>query len=108
MRRAASRPAVEPRLIEALCLYDWPFNVRELVTLVRRVMVLHGHEPQLGRRHLPTRFRVDVDVDVGKGDPVALGAARHPDAVAIATSVWVGIRVGVGLGRRGQGGRSRR
>jgi DNA-binding NtrC family response regulator len=76
----ASLPTVEPRLIEALCLYDWPFNVRELVTLVRRVMVLHGHEPQLGRRHLPTRFRVDDS----SGQPVrpgrrdALGATPPP------------------------------
>ena len=62
-------PTVEPRLVEALCLYDWPFNVRELVTLVRRMMVLHGHEPQLGRRHLPTRFRVDD----ASGEPARAG-----------------------------------
>jgi DNA-binding NtrC family response regulator len=62
-------PTVEPRLVEALCLYDWPFNVRELVTLVRRMVVLHGHEPQLGRRHLPTRFRVDD----ASGDPARAG-----------------------------------
>ena len=62
-------PSVEPRLVEALCLYDWPFNVRELVTLVRRMVVLHGQEPQLGRRHLPARFRVD---DAG-GEPVRSG-----------------------------------
>jgi transcriptional regulator of acetoin/glycerol metabolism len=67
-------PAVEPKLVEALCLYDWPFNVRELVTLVRRVMVLHGHEPQLGRRHLPTRFRVDD----AAGNPVRPGRRGGP------------------------------
>ena len=80
MRDAAGGkpPGVEPRLIEALCLYDWPFNVRELVTLVRRVMVLHGQEPQLGRRHLPTRFRVDD----GKGDSTGSGrlATQTPPA----------------------------
>ena len=38
-------PEVDPRLVEQLCLYDWPFNVRELDFLVRRLLVLHGHEP---------------------------------------------------------------
>ena len=35
-------PAVEPKLAEALCLYDWPLNVRELVLLARRLLGLHG------------------------------------------------------------------
>ncbi len=46
-------PEVEPRLVEQLCLYDWPFNVRELDLLVRRLLVLHGHEPLLRRSFLP-------------------------------------------------------
>jgi transcriptional regulator with PAS, ATPase and Fis domain len=46
-------PTVEPRLVEQLCLYDWPFNVRELDHLVRRLLVLHGHEESLRRSHLP-------------------------------------------------------
>jgi transcriptional regulator with AAA-type ATPase domain len=46
-------PSVEARLIEALCLYDWPDNVRELELLARRLLALHGHEPVLRRRHLP-------------------------------------------------------
>jgi transcriptional regulator with PAS, ATPase and Fis domain len=46
-------PEVEPRLVEQLCLYDWPFNVRELDLLVRRLLVLHGHEPVLRRSFLP-------------------------------------------------------
>jgi transcriptional regulator of acetoin/glycerol metabolism len=54
-------PAVEPLLVERLCLYDWPFNVRELVTLVRRLLVLHGQEPNLGLRHLPARFQQQVE-----------------------------------------------
>jgi transcriptional regulator with AAA-type ATPase domain len=49
-------PDVEPRLVEQLCLYDWPFNVRELDLLTRRLLVLHGHEPLLRRSHLPEQI----------------------------------------------------
>ena len=50
-------PDVEARLVERLCLYDWPFNVRELALLVKRLLVLHGAEGQLKAKHLPTRLR---------------------------------------------------
>jgi DNA-binding NtrC family response regulator len=40
-------------LVEQLCLYDWPFNVRELDLLARRLLVLHGHEALLRRAYLP-------------------------------------------------------
>jgi DNA-binding NtrC family response regulator len=46
-------PDVEPRLVEQLCLHDWPFNVRELDLLASRLLVLHGHEELLRRSHLP-------------------------------------------------------
>jgi two-component system response regulator FlrC len=49
-------PQVQPKLIEQLCLYDWPSNVRELDLLVRRLLVLHGSEPLLKRAHLPERM----------------------------------------------------
>jgi transcriptional regulator with PAS, ATPase and Fis domain len=52
-------PAVDPRLVERLCLYDWPLNVRELVTLVRRLLVVHGHEAILKAAHLPSRMLRD-------------------------------------------------
>jgi transcriptional regulator with PAS, ATPase and Fis domain len=46
-------PAIEGRLIEALCLHDWPQNVRELELVTRRLLAVHGHEPTLKRKHLP-------------------------------------------------------
>jgi len=49
-------PEVEPRLVEQLCLHDWPFNVRELDLLARRLLVLHGHEELLRRSHLPEQI----------------------------------------------------
>jgi DNA-binding NtrC family response regulator len=50
---AAKAPVVDSRFVEALCLHDWPFNVRELDLLVRRLLALHAHEPVLRRSHLP-------------------------------------------------------
>jgi DNA-binding NtrC family response regulator len=49
-------PAVESDLVERLCVHDWPFNVRELVQLVRRLLVLRDEEPTLSARHLPERI----------------------------------------------------
>ena len=60
-------PAVEARLIEALCLHDWPENVRELELLTRRLLVVHGHEPSLLRQHLPPEIaRLNDDPRTGK------------------------------------------
>jgi transcriptional regulator with PAS, ATPase and Fis domain len=52
-------PEVEARLVERLCLYDWPFNVRELALLVKRLLVLHGSQGQLKVKHLPPRLRAE-------------------------------------------------
>jgi transcriptional regulator with PAS, ATPase and Fis domain len=52
-------PAVDPRLVEKICLYDWPLNIRELVTLVRRLLVVNGHEAILKAAHLPSRMLRD-------------------------------------------------
>jgi sigma-54 dependent transcriptional regulator, acetoin dehydrogenase operon transcriptional activator AcoR len=49
-------PAVESDLIERLCAHDWPFNVRELVLLVRRLLVLHEGASTLTAEHLPERM----------------------------------------------------
>lgn len=48
-----SVPAFETDLVERLLIHDFPFNVRELVLLVRRLHVLHGSATTLGARHLP-------------------------------------------------------
>lgn len=48
--------AVDPKLVEALLLYDWPLNVRELVLLHRRLVAIHGAEPMLKRSMLPDRI----------------------------------------------------
>jgi transcriptional regulator with PAS, ATPase and Fis domain len=49
-------PTLDPKFVEALLLYDWPLNVRELVLLVRRLAAIHGNEPVLKRSMLPERM----------------------------------------------------
>jgi transcriptional regulator of acetoin/glycerol metabolism len=49
-------PAIDVDLAERLCLHDWPFNVRELVLLARRLLTLHGGEGTLHAGHLPRRI----------------------------------------------------
>jgi len=49
-------PAVAGDVVERLCIHDWPFNVRELVQLVRQLLVLHPGESALQASHLPTRI----------------------------------------------------
>ena len=74
-------PEVEARLVEQLCLHDWPFNVRELDLLARRLLVLHGHEEVLRRSHLPEHITNRPAV----GEPVpAPMASVGSGAVAVA------------------------
>jgi transcriptional regulator with PAS, ATPase and Fis domain len=47
---------VEAKLVETLCLYDWPLNVRELVLLTRRLLGVHGQERTLKKAFLPERI----------------------------------------------------
>jgi transcriptional regulator with AAA-type ATPase domain len=50
-------PEPEPLLVEALCLYDWPCNVRELEHLVRRLVGLNPAANLLKVTHLPDQMR---------------------------------------------------
>ena len=56
-RADAPRPTIEAKLIEALCLYDWPYNVRELMQLGRRLLGVRGAAGPLRRSDLPERMR---------------------------------------------------
>ena len=79
-------PDVEARLVERLVLHDWPFNVRELGLLVKRLLVLHGAEGQLKAKHLPPRLRGEpvpaaqpVGVDAARDAPPAQAELEPPD-----------------------------
>lgn len=52
-------PVLSPRLLERLCLHDWPFNVRELALLARRVRALAADQPALSSAHLPPEYLRD-------------------------------------------------
>jgi transcriptional regulator with AAA-type ATPase domain len=49
-------PAMESDFAERLCMHDWPFNVRELVLLAKRLVTLHGSDVTLRALHLPERI----------------------------------------------------
>jgi transcriptional regulator with AAA-type ATPase domain len=59
--RRGDPPELEPDLIERLCLHDWPFNVRELLLLARRLAVFQGAETMLRARDLPKGLGEVVD-----------------------------------------------
>ena len=47
---------MESDFAERLCMHDWPFNVRELVLLAKRLVTLHGSDVTLRAQHLPERI----------------------------------------------------
>lgn len=49
-------PTLDPKLVEALCIYDWPLNVRELSLLSKRLLSLYSTETSLKREFLPPRI----------------------------------------------------
>ena len=80
-------PAVDGELVERLCLYDWPFNVRELVQLVRRLLILRASETTLRAEHLPDRIgeqmaAVRAEAVAGRGDEPAPPAVAPAPASA--------------------------
>jgi DNA-binding NtrC family response regulator len=90
-------PAIEVDFVERLLVHDWPFNVRELVLLVRRLLVLHGNESTLHSHHLPERMG---EPPLAEGSsprkappsPVPAGA---PDAVGL-PALMVALRTAGG------------
>ena len=48
--------ALDLRFAEALLVYDWPLNVRELVHLAQRLVALHEDEPVLRKSMLPAHW----------------------------------------------------
>ena len=75
-------PELEPEFVERLVLYDWPFNVREVLQLARRLAVLQGAESILRVQHLPREMRLAGASSPTHPAPLA-GAAdlRVPEAV---------------------------
>ena len=49
-------PMPEARILEQLCLYDWPLNVREMVSLVQRLLASHGNASTLSLGQVVSAF----------------------------------------------------
>jgi len=78
-------PNIDVRLMERLCLYDFPFNVRELSLTVKRLLVLHGSEPTLKVTHLPERMQGESSdaVPVVRQEPAKTAEPGAPDFDAL-------------------------
>jgi len=74
--RAPSPPQLDPLLVEKLCLYDWPFNVRELTQFVRRVVALHPDADVLDS----TLFASTAETASGSGASDEADDCGSPDA----------------------------
>jgi transcriptional regulator of acetoin/glycerol metabolism len=61
----AAPPRLDPLLIERLCAHAWPFNVRELTLLVRKLLALHPNAAVLDH----TAFSEPLGADSGIGLP---------------------------------------
>jgi transcriptional regulator with PAS, ATPase and Fis domain len=78
-------PAFESDFAERLCIHDWPFNVREVVLLSRRILALHGSGTTLRAHHLPDRLgqqieaRTNVSSEAGSAEAVSgVTSAEEP------------------------------
>ena len=75
-------PAMESDFAERLCMHDWPFNVRELVLLAKRLVTLHGSDVTLRAQHLPER----IAGSFGSSSSSASSSAASPLEVAAKSS----------------------
>jgi transcriptional regulator with PAS, ATPase and Fis domain len=73
--KTSSTRTLDPATVEALCLYDWPFNLRELDRVAKQLWVLYGDRPSLLREHLPERFG---QAPGGEAPKSAAPAKRRP------------------------------
>jgi Sigma-54 interaction domain/FHA domain len=78
-------PRLDPSLIERLCAHDWPFNVRELTLLVRKLLALHPHAVVLDHTALSSCPGADLGIvepqrptlEMAIPDPAAFLEALH-------------------------------
>jgi transcriptional regulator with PAS, ATPase and Fis domain len=85
-------PAVDARLVEALCLYDWPGNLRELDQLVHRLLSLRGHEPRLRVSHLPAHVRQRAAGEQTEPEPIGAGSGLAPREAPVAAPERLRVR----------------
>jgi two-component system NtrC family response regulator len=55
--------SMSPEILEALNLYNWPGNIRELVNAIDWALTVARHEPILFAHHLPKNIRIQLARD---------------------------------------------
>lgn len=90
-------PVFEFDFVERLSVHDWPLNVRELVLLVRRLLVFCAGESSLRARHLPARIGEGVE------RPRTLRPSAEPPARSDAASERIELPELVAALRASQG-----
>jgi len=81
--RPGGLPRLEPEFVERLVAHDWPFNVREVLQLARRLSVLQGTESVLRAQHLPREVMFGAE----SSSPDVGGGAPRPSATSPARAV---------------------
>jgi transcriptional regulator of acetoin/glycerol metabolism len=89
------RPGIDAGFAEALCLHSWPYNMRDLTSLVIRLLALHPQATTFDRSMLaemlepepvradPARPEVDVEVGSAAGDPARADPSPEEFLVAL-------------------------
>ena len=80
-------PQIEGRLVETLCLHDWPQNVRALELLTRALLAVHGHEPVLKHSHLPAEFANEQGSSPLSSEAAPLRDRKEHDLAALTTAL---------------------
>jgi sigma-54 dependent transcriptional regulator, acetoin dehydrogenase operon transcriptional activator AcoR len=75
-------PRVDPGLVERLCVYDWPYNVRELLQVTRQLVAIHGGVRELTQAELPARFRAPAAAEPSRPLAEAPRSERRAKHVA--------------------------
>ena len=81
--RPDSMPQLEPEFVERLVLHDWPFNVREVLQLARRLAVLQGAESALRAKHLPREM--SMLAEASSPNPAQPAEPSQPPAIDLAS-----------------------
>jgi transcriptional regulator of acetoin/glycerol metabolism len=82
-RGKTAPPRLDPKLVERLCTHDWPFNVRELALLARRLLALHPDAAVLDHGALAERPAPETGPPGNAEAEAEEGASPDPDPAAI-------------------------
>ena len=66
---SAAQGVIDARVLEQLCLYDWPLNVREMVSLVKRLVAAYPDAKTLSLAEVTSQF--PELVESGRGPSTA-------------------------------------